>query len=137
MRRFSRAWIAVAVLVAAAACGSDDDSTSPIVGASGTWALQSINGSALPVTLGSGSQAVSVIASTLTISSNGNYNEVVTLRPAGATTNTTFTEIGTWSVSNGVVTFNDQTDGITYTGSVSGNTLTENTAGFVSVYSRQ
>jgi hypothetical protein len=107
------------------------------VGANGTWALQSINGSALPVTLGSGSQAVSVIASTLTISSNGNYNEVVTLRPAGATANTTFTEIGTWSVSNGVVTFNDQTDGITYTGSVSGNTLTENTAGFVSVYARQ
>lgn len=137
MRRFSRAWIAVAVLVAAAACGSDDDSTSPIVGANGTWALQSINGSALPVTLGSGSQSVSVIASTLTISSNGNYNEVVTLRPAGATTNTTFTEIGTWSVSNGVVTFNDQTDGITYTGNVNGNTLTENTAGFVSVYARQ
>jgi hypothetical protein len=137
MRRFSRAWIAVAVLAAATACGSDDDSTSPIVGASGTWSLQSINGSALPVTIGSGTQAVSVIASTLTISSNGNYNEVVTLRPAGASSNTTFTEIGTWSFTNGVVTFNDQTDGITYTGSVNGNTLTENTAGFVSVYARQ
>jgi hypothetical protein len=35
------------------------------------------------------------------------------------------------------VTFNDQTDGITYTGDVSGNTLTETTPGFVSVYSRQ
>ena len=35
------------------------------------------------------------------------------------------------------VTFNDQTDGITYTGNVSGNTLTESTAGFVSVYARQ
>jgi len=136
MRRFSKTWIAVAVLVAAAACGSDD-STSPTLGANGTWSLQSINGSALPVTIGSGSQTVSVIASTLTISSNGNYNEVVTLRPLGATANTTFTETGTWSFTNGMVTFNDQTDGITYTGSVSGNSLTENTAGFVSVYTRQ
>lgn len=136
MRRFSRAWIAVAILVVAAACGSDD-STSPTLSANGTWNLQSINGSALPVTIGSGSQAVTVIASTLTISSNGNYNEVVTLRPVGATTNTTFTEIGTWSFANGVVTFNDQTDAITYTGTVSGNTLTENTGGFVSVYTRQ
>lgn len=136
MRRFPKAWIAIAILVAAGACGSDD-STSPIVGASGTWNLQSINGSALPVTIGSGTQTVTVIASTLTISSNGNYNEVVTLRPVGTTTNTTFTEIGTWSATNGLVTFNDQTDGVTYTGTVSGNTLTENAAGFTSVYTRQ
>ena len=101
------------------------------------WSLQSINGSALPVTIGAGGQAVTVIAATLTISSNGNYNEVVTLRPVGTTTNSTFTEIGTWSFANGVVTFNDQTDALTYTGSVNGNTLTENTAGFVSVYARQ
>jgi len=124
------------MLVAAVACGSDD-STSPVLGASGTWSLQTINGTALPVTIGSGSQAVSVISSTLTISSNGNYNEVVTLRPLGAASNTIFTEIGTWSFTNGVVTFNDQTDGITYTGSISGNSLTENTGGFVSVYARQ
>ena len=136
MRRFPKAWVAVAMLVAAGACGSDD-STSPPLGASGTWSLQTINGTALPVTIGSGSQAVSVISSTLTISSNGNYNEVVTLRPLGAASNTIFTEIGTWSFTNGVVTFNDQTDGITYTGSISGNSLTENTGGFVSVYARQ
>ena len=136
MRRFPKAWVAVALLIAAGACGSDD-STSPAIGASGTWSLQTINGTALPTTIGSGSTAVSVIASTLTISSNGNYNEVVTLRPLGATSNTTFTEIGTWSFANGVVTFNDQTDGVTYTGAITGNSLTENTAGFVSVYARQ
>ena len=137
MRRFyPKAWLAAAILVVAGACGSDD-STSPIVGAAGSWSLQSINGSVLPVTLGSGTQAVVVVTSTLTILANGNYNEVVTLRPAGATTNTTFTEIGTWTFANGVVTFSDQTDGITYTGSVSGNTLTEVVPGFTSVYSRQ
>jgi len=136
MRRFPRAWIALAIVVAAGACGSND-STSPTLDASGSWNLQTINGSALPVIIGSGTQAVTVLASTLTISANGNYNEVVTLRPVGTTTNTTFTEIGTWSFTNGVVTFNDQTDAVTYTGSVSGNTLTENTAGFVSVYARQ
>jgi len=80
---------------------------------------------------------VTVFASTLTISANGNYNEVVTLRPAGTTSNTTFTETGTWTITNGFVTFNDQTDGITYTGLVNGNTLTENTTGFTSVYVRQ
>ena len=135
MRRFPKAWLAVAIALAAGACGSD--STSPILGASGTWSLQAINGTALPVTLGSGTQSVTVVASTLTILDNGNYNEVVTLRPAGTATNSTFTEIGTWTFANGVVTFNDQTDAIIYTGAVSGNTLTENTGTFVSVYSRQ
>ena len=128
MRRFvPKVWMAAAILAVVGACGSDD-STSPNVGASGT---------ALPIMLGSGSSAVTVFASTLTISANGNYNEVVTLRPAGTTSNTTFTEVGTWTSTNGVVTFNDQTDGITYTGSVSGNTLTETTTGFTSVYARQ
>ena len=136
MRRFPKAWVAVAVLVVAGACGSND-STSPTFGADGTWSLQSINGSGLPTTIGSGNQAVTIVASTLTISSNGNYNEVVTLRPLGTTTNSTFTETGTWSITNGVVTFNDLTDGITYTGSVSGNSLTESVPGFVSVYARQ
>ncbi|SRR5690349_21488204 len=136
MRRFAKAWTAVALLVAAGACGSD--STSPFAGASGSWSLQTINGGALPVILGSGSQAVTVLASTLTISDNGNYNEVVTLRPAGTTSNTTFTEVGTWTFTNGTITFNDQTDGIIYQGVVSGNTLTENNQGqFVSVYARQ
>jgi hypothetical protein len=137
MRRFQpKVWIAAATLAVVGACGSD--STSPNnVGASGTWSLQSINGSALPITLGSGTAAVTIFASTLTISANGNYNEVVTLRPAGTTSNTTFTEVGTWTSTNGLVTFNDQTDGITYNGSVSGNTLTETTPGFTSVYARQ
>jgi hypothetical protein len=137
MRRlFPKVWIAAAVLAIAGACGSDD-STSPTLGASGSWSLQTINGAVLPVTIGSGLDAVTVLASNLTISSNGNYQEVVTLRPAGTTTNTTFTEVGTWSIVNGTVTFNDQTDGITYQGVVSGNTLTEITSGFTSVYARQ
>lgn len=135
MRRLPKAWLAAAIVLAAGACGSD--STSPLLGASGTWSLQTINGTPLPVTLGSGVQAVTVLASTLTISDNGNYNEVVTLRPAGTTTNTTFTETGTWSLANGVVTFNDRTDAITYTGTVNGSTLTENTGTFISVYARQ
>jgi hypothetical protein len=137
MRRLSKAWLAIAVVLAAGACGSDNNSTSPIVGASGTWSLQAINGSALPVTLGSGSQALAVLGSTLTISANGNYNEVVTVRVAGDATNTTLTEFGTWTFANGVVTFNDQSDGIIYTGTVTDNTLTENSGNFVSVYSRQ
>lgn len=138
MKRFSKAWLAAAIVLAAGACGSNDSNvTSPIFGASGTWSLQSINGTGLPVTLGSGTQTVAVLASTLTISDNGNYNEVVTLRPFGATTNTVLTEVGTWTFANGVITFNDQTDGIIYTGTVSGNTLTENSGNFVSVYARQ
>jgi hypothetical protein len=137
MRRLSKAWLAVAVVLTVGACGSDDNSTGPFVGASGSWSLQQINGSALPVTLGSGSQAIAVLGSTLTISSNGNYNEAVTVRVAGDATNTTLSEFGTWTFTNGVVTFNDQTDGIIYTGTVTGNTLTENSGSFVSVYTRQ
>ena len=35
------------------------------------------------------------------------------------------TEQGLWSINNNLITFEDQTDGITYTGSVSGSVLTE------------
>jgi hypothetical protein len=138
MRRLSKAWLAAAIVLAASACGSSDSNlTTPILGASGTWRLQSINGTALPMTLTSGGQSVVVVSSTLTISDNGNYNEVVTLAPVGSTTSSTFTEIGTWTFANGVVTFSDQTDGIVYTGTITGNTLTESSPNFTSVYARQ
>jgi hypothetical protein len=56
----------------------------------------------------------------LTLNSNGTYIDVATFSNAGSST-----EQGLWSINNNLITFEDQTDGITYTGSVSGSVLTE------------
>jgi hypothetical protein len=41
-----------------------------------------------------------------------------------------------WSATNGSITFDDQTDGVVYQGSVTGNALTEIVNGFAQVYAR-
>lgn len=132
MKRFL---LCLAVLMLAA-CGGD--STSPTTRVSGTWHLRSINGTSLPYTFppDNGTTAT-VTGSTLTLSDNGSYNEVVSLRlvSANATNNATVTEVGTWTANGGAITFNDNTDQATYQGSVSGNTLTEIVGGFTEVYS--
>ena len=101
--------------VALAAC--NNDATSPNGSVSGSYSLRTVNGSNLPYTFSDGSVLVS---DQLTLSSNGSYVDVATFSN-GATQQ----EQGLWSLNNNLITFNDQTDGINYTASVSGSVLTE------------
>ena|SRR5438105_9013305 len=105
----------LAAVVALAAC--NNDSTSPNGSVTGSYSLRTINGNPLPFTFSDGSVLVS---DQLTLSSNGTYVDVATFSNAG-----TATEQGLWSINNNLITFNDQTDSFTYTGSVSGSVLTE------------
>jgi hypothetical protein len=102
-------------LVALAAC--NNDSTSPNGSVTGTYSLQTVNGSSLPFTFSDGSVLVS---DRLSLNSNGTYVDIATF-----SNSTTSTEQGLWSINNNLITFNDQTDGLQYTGSLSGSVLTE------------
>ena len=111
----------------ATAC-SGNDATSPNVSITGTWNLRTLNGSPLPVAVAPGS---TIIAEQLTLNSDGTYTDV-----ASYSNGTSFNEFGYFSVSNNLITFNDQTDHITYTGSISGSVLTEVSGQFTSVYQK-
>ena len=102
-------------VIALAAC--NNDSTSPNGSVVGSYSLRTINGSNLPYTFSNGDV---LISDQLTLNSNGTYVDIATFSNSGSNQ-----EVGTWSVNNNLVSFNDQTDGISYTGSVSGSVLTE------------
>jgi lipocalin-like protein len=125
--------IALLGLVAVALAACNNDSTAPNGSAIGSYTLVTVNGSSLPVNFGNGT----VTSDVLTLSANGTYTDQTVYSGSG-----TQVEQGNWSISNNLITFNDQTDGIVYTGSLSGNVLTEsfsvNGGGSITeVYQRQ
>ena len=115
----------VCLLAIVAACGGESPAD-PGVSLTGTWRLQSINGANLPYSATDSGVVVSITAATLTISTNGTYSETFSVSAVeGATTvTTTVIQAGNWSNSGGTITFNDTTDGATYSGSLSGAVLT-------------
>lgn len=115
----------IALLLAVVALAACNDSTSPNGNAAGTYSLRTINGNNLPYTFSDNSVLTS---DQLTLNSNGTYVDIATFSNASPSQ-----EQGLWSINNNLITFEDQTDGITYTGSVSGSVLTEtfnNSGGF-------
>jgi len=119
MRRFI---ILAAVLVSAAACQTD--STGPNVQLTGSYRLQTINGQRLPYTFTANNGDLENVSSDeLTLFSDGTYQDVATVNDQSGSF--TSTEVGTYTALNGSITFFDQTDGIQYGGSLSGNVLTE------------
>jgi hypothetical protein len=124
MRRIAVLGLVVAIM----ACSND--STSPSGSVAGTYTLQTINGTALPYTFSSPNGSVVLESDVLTLFSNGTYTDVPQYSPSQGSS----TENGTWSNNNGSITFDDQTDGIEYQGSVSGTVLTEFVSGFTEVY---
>ena len=105
----------ILAVFALAAC--NNDSTSPNGSVVGSYSLRTVNGSNLPYTFSDGSV---LVADQLTLNSNGTYVDI-----ASFSNSTSSTEQGFWSISNNLITFNDQTDAINYTASVSGSVLTE------------
>ena len=119
-----------AAVTLATACGNND-LVSPTGNVTGRWDLRTLNGSPLPYTINS---RVAVTAEQLTLNNDGSYSDV-----ASYSDGTTFTELGYYTLNNNAITFQDQTDGITYSGSISGNVLTEitNNGAFTSVYQKE
>ncbi len=131
MRRLFQA----AVLLAAVACS--DNSTSPTVSLTGTYSLMMVNGQSLPYQFPTGSSdVVQLNNDVLTLNSNGTYTDV-SQWTSSRTGNFTVTELGTYTATNGAITFFDQTDNTTYSGSLSGAVLTEiSSDGLTQVYQK-
>ena len=129
MRRFVSVLVA-AFALSAAACTDNNSITSPTVDIVGTWSLRTLNGSQLPYNLGNRA----IVSEQLSLNSDGTYTDVATYSDGNF-----FNEFGYYTANNNVITFQDQTDNIVYTGSISGSVLTEidNTTGFTSVYQKQ
>ncbi|HKN65092.1 MAG TPA: hypothetical protein VJW73_02390 [Gemmatimonadaceae bacterium] len=107
----------IALFLAVIALVACNDATSPNGSVAGTYTLRTVNGFNLPYTFSDGSVLVS---DQLVLNSDGSYTDQANFsnrQPQG--------EQGFWSINNNLITFNDETDQINYTASLSGTILTE------------
>ena len=109
-----------------AACATD--ATAPSTSIEGRYSLQRINGTAMPYTFANGAQLTS---DDLVLNSDGTFTDI-----ARYSNGQSSTEVGYYTSLNGSITFNDQTSGITYQGSLSGTVLTEIVSGFTEIYQK-
>ena len=107
----------IALCMAVLALAACNDATSPNGSAIGSYSLRTVNGSTLPYTFSDGSV---LISDQLVLNSDGSYMD-----QAHFSNRADLIEQGFWSINNNLVTFNDETDGINYTASLSGTVLTE------------
>ena len=101
-------------LIALAAC---NEATSPNGSAAGTYSLRTINGFNLPYTFSDGSV---LISDQLVLDTDGSFTDEAHFSNRSDTM-----KQGFWSISNNLISFNDETDGVNYTASLSGTVLTE------------
>jgi hypothetical protein len=119
----------VAGIAAGGAWACSGDSTSPS-SIAGTYNLQTIDGQSLPViVLEVGTDTVEITAGFMRLVSDQTFSESVSFRIADGAIVTTDVETttGSWTVSGSAITFTGTAGtnaGDTFTGSISGNTLT-------------
>ena len=122
MRRF----IALAALLLApvvlSGCGSDSGIEEPGPSVVGTYALASINGSPLPVTLIAGDPKLEVLSDEITFAPRGTFTQATSLRwtEGGVASTESHVEIGTYTVSGSTLSFRFSSDNSTGSATVSG-----------------
>lgn len=129
--------LALLVLLVVWGCGGDSP-ISPEESVAGTYTLQTINGEGLPVLWYSETgYTEEVLSASERLNSDGTFSESFTWRVTtnGVGATVTETDAGTFTASGGTVHFT-YADGLTMTGSVSGNTLTIIESGFSLVFQR-
>jgi hypothetical protein len=122
-----RKLFALVLFVAGVACSTNtDNGTGPLVGdLSGTYTLQTMNGSPLPFSIVSHDTTVMIDTDVLTVGQAGDWAETVTYRQtagANATTNESFDLSGIWTRSGNTVNFRTS-QGLLYVGQANETTL--------------
>lgn len=130
----------VALLVAAstfAAC--DRGATSPKGAVDARYELQSINGTSLPYTTTLGTATMRITGDVLLLRRDGTYEDsTIYAIPFGDAVQRSVTiERGKYSIADGTIAFNDQTNGGRYSGVIDGTTLTQSVNGLTPVYERR
>jgi hypothetical protein len=137
MRRLA---LCLATLVAIG-CGGGDDATAPASNSiAGTWALETVNGAALPfVVAQSGANKAEVTSDVLTLAEGGSFTQStqVRLTQSGTVTTQSASEAGTWTLTGTSVSFRFTSDGSVGTGTLNGSTLTVAETGIALVYRKQ
>jgi len=137
MRAFARI-LAVALVAVAAACGGSDGINEPGQGVAGTYALQTVNGAALPFVFFEGDGfKLEVTAATYVLEASGSFTNSASFRETRNGVVTTSSEVGTgkYAVRGTTVTFTD-TDGDVQVGEISGNKLQFTGDGITAVFVR-
>jgi hypothetical protein len=130
----------MAMVVAAVALGAcDRGATSPKGAVDARYELQSISGTSLPYTQTLGSATLRITGDVLLLHRDGTYEDSTTYAiPYGAAVQQSTTiERGKYSISDGTIAFNDQTNGGRYSGTIVGTTLTQSVNGLTPVYERR
>ena len=127
------------VLVFAAAGCSTDNSTGLNGSLTGTYTLQTFNGSNLPALFDSNNlQERDLVAETFTFYSDGTYTDDYTMRTLSSSgqSSQTYRDTGVYSQNNTALQFRDSQTGDIFTGSITGNTLTITQFNDIYVFSR-
>ena len=130
MRRYVLAGLAMLLV----ACGGDKTTgPEPI---SGNYTLQTVNGNAVPaVFFQDASEKDEILAGNINIASNNTWTGGFTLRGTLLATGQVMTVSppvgGTYSNSNGTITLTDGLNGLQFTGTIGGGTLSLGSDAFV------
>jgi hypothetical protein len=119
-------YLAAAALLLAIGCGDPTEPTNASI--AGTWALQTVNGGALPYVFpgGTATNKFEIISESVTFTSAGTWTSTATSRTTinGAATNSTDSESGTYTLTGSTMTVKSGAGTDTSTATVSGNTIT-------------
>jgi hypothetical protein len=131
--------VAALLMVASAVAACDRGATSPKGAIDARYELQSINGTSLPYAKTLGTATLNLTSDVLLLRADGSYEDSTTYAiPYGQSIQkSTAIERGKYSISNGAIAFNDQTNGSRYTGMIEGTTLTQSVNGLTPVYERR
>jgi hypothetical protein len=135
-----RRLLAVLALTALAAC-KGDRTTEPSEQLSGSYALKSVNGLALPAVIAqSGEDKYEIVSGTLTITKGSSYNLTINGRStiAGEVTTEVLQDAGSVAMSGAAVTFTSSTPGETPMAAnfSNGNTITAGDQGSSFVFQK-
>ena len=127
------------VLVLSAAACSDLATGLGYGNVSGTYSLQTFNGSSLPALFDRTTfQERDLVAETFTIYSDGTYTDEYRMRTVdqNGTSDLNYHDTGTYQQNNNTFQFRDSLTGDVFTGSITGGTLTVTQFGDVYVFQR-
>lgn len=127
MRRF----LALLALAALGACSSEIDQSTRPDNVAGSYSLVSYGGTILPATIRADSVNLQVIDGTLTLSTDGEWSEVLSIqaRAAGVTQVQATTTFGSWNNIRAFayISFFDKLNNYQFSGTAAGATIVLNT----------